>query len=261
MKAGRIQPPAMARPRFLGWVAGLLVAGNAVDLIGTRIGQPNFEIEANPVYRWLLAHGYQAGWPEAIVAKALVVLLLIWGSRAFLAKRREWYPDEPCTFGQLFVYITHGRYCSSWRLLWSPGNPARTLLIALAAVACTSWLYMAYLGYENVATWTAWPVGGGRWLGPLYIPYSMLAFIPLGLAWFGWQVLLDHRWWLTHPTTKPPAVTSTSSPGTGQNVSAKIARAARTDSSRTPGVEWISASRRTPADLAISAASGAPAWP
>src|SRR4051794_30701847 len=88
----------LARPGLLPLAGAALLVGNALDLIGTRLAQPNFENEANWVYQGLKAQGIAARWPVVIVAKFSVAVLFLLGLRLFLRYRRRYYPPAGTNF-------------------------------------------------------------------------------------------------------------------------------------------------------------------
>jgi hypothetical protein len=59
----------LSQSMFFPIVVASLVAGNAFDLIGTYVHQPDLQHEGNPIHSLLRRHGYSPGWPKVIAAK------------------------------------------------------------------------------------------------------------------------------------------------------------------------------------------------
>lgn len=187
------KPPALSRPYFFPLVAATLLLGNAADLVGTYINQPNFEHEGNPLYRWLTGLGYEIDWPEVIAGKASFCLAGLWALRLFLGGRRRYYPSTPMPFREFTTTFLYGRPLSwletsyRWPARWQP------FLLTIGAVAALSGPYMAYLGYQNLANHYDWWRMPYFFVGQLAVNSLLIPATLLTCAFVAWLLWDDYR--------------------------------------------------------------------
>jgi hypothetical protein len=188
-------PAVISRPAFFPLAVGLLVVGHVLDLAGTYRAQPNFEFEANWLYRLLLSWGIYLGWPGAILGKALSALLMAAALQAALRHRRSFYPAAQGTFGEFLTSFFLGRPLP-WAETAYRGRCPRHWLAAMVVVGLTvgvSGPYFAYLGYSNVAATYGWWRAPGFWVGGAWIELPLVLYALLAPAWAVHQLWLDYR--------------------------------------------------------------------
>jgi hypothetical protein len=180
-------------PWFFPAVIASYAAGNAFDLFGTYLNQPNFEYEANHLYVLLKPYGLRLNWPAVIAGKAIICGLCALGLALFLGRRRRYYPERPATFRELITHFFYGRplgwieSCYKWPRSLTPS------LLAIAAVVCLAGPYYAYLGYGNLASKYGWWQLGGFWSGRFWWDYGLFVFYPIAIAGFFRLLWLDFR--------------------------------------------------------------------
>ncbi len=178
------------RSWFFPAVIASFVAGNAFDLFGTYLYQPDFEHESNPLYILLKPYGLKLNWPAVIAGKAGVCVICALGLALFLERRRRYYPERPATFRELMTHFFYGRplgwieSCFKLPRTWTP-----TLLV-IAPIASLGGPYYAYLGYGNLASKYGWWQLGGFWSGRFWWDYGLFVFLTIviiGFVWLLWQ--------------------------------------------------------------------------
>lgn len=181
------------RPWFFPAVMAVFIAGNAFDLIGTYIYQPDFEFEANPLYLLLKPYGLRLNWPGVIAGKVAVCMLCGLGLAWFLGRRRRYYPRWPASFREFFTHYFYGRPLgwveSCFKLPWS----LVPSLLAVAPVLALAGPYYAYLGYQNLASKYGWWQPGGFWYGRFWWDYGFFIGFAFAMASFCWLLWQDFR--------------------------------------------------------------------
>jgi hypothetical protein len=181
------------RPWFFPVVMASLVAGNAFDLFGTYVYQPDFEQEANHLYTLLKPYGLRLNWPMVIAGKAIFCGLCGLGLALFLKRRRRYYPERPATFRVLMTQFFYGRplgWIESFFKLpksWLPG------LLGVSVVVSLTGPYYAYLGYANLASEYGWWRLGGFWYGRFWWDYGIFIALTLATATFCWLLWRDFQ--------------------------------------------------------------------
>jgi hypothetical protein len=170
----------------------VLVAGNAFDLIGTYVYQPDFQHENNPIHALLRRHGYSPGWPEAIVAKLLVCVICAIGFRQFLYKRREYYLGSRASFREFITQFFYGRRLPWLETFYRVPRFLPTLLFCLA-ICSLAGPYFAFLGYDNLAAQYGWPTLSGFWVGSTWVDYGVVTWVVLTCAWLCWEMWRDYQ--------------------------------------------------------------------
>lgn len=183
----------LAAPLFFPWVVAILIIGNACDLLGTYIGQPHFENEANPVHNFLLSHGYYFGWPGAILGKTLVCLLFAWGLRLFLVHRHQYYPPSNIPKGKFLSAYLYGRPLILVQQLYSLPRNYRPGFYFIGAACALSGPYSIYLGYENLAVTYGWWRMPFFILGQNWIDSGAIVFVLLIVFWLKQQMWNDSQ--------------------------------------------------------------------
>lgn len=161
-----------------------MVLGNALDLVGTYIAQPHFEYEANPLFRFLLAHGVYTGWPGAILGKTIFCLFFTWAVLKFRDKRRIFYPKPGLDFREFITTFIYGRVLTWAETFYRWPKRLQSSLLSIGAIVSLSGPYSGWLGYENIASqWGLWHPKdysiGSIWIDPLLFPYVLAV-----MAWF-----------------------------------------------------------------------------
>lgn len=146
----------LASPKFFSFAIVFLVAGHAFDLLGTYLAQPNFEVENNVLYRWLVTNDYKPGWPEVIMAKTVFCLFFGWTLRLFLIRRRAYYPPPGANLREFLTTFFYNRSLPWMQTLYSFPRDWRPTLLFCGAVIALSGLYPLYLGYSNLAWKYGW---------------------------------------------------------------------------------------------------------
>jgi hypothetical protein len=170
-----------------------LVAGHALDLIGTRIAQPQFEHEGNPIYLTLRPYGLRLNWPLVIACKATLCLVAAVGLRAFLVRRRRYYPERVDSVRELVTSFIYGRPLSWLETLYKLPRSVTPSVLTVLAWCALSGPYYAYVGYDNVASLYGWPQLGGFWVGRYWIDWGGLVWMAVLVPWFCWQLWRDFR--------------------------------------------------------------------
>jgi hypothetical protein len=176
---------------FFPAVVASLVVGNALDLIGTYVHQPGFQHENNPIHAFLRQHGYSPGWPEVIVAKLGLCVIVAIGLRQFLRRRRDYYPP-PGSFREFVTRFFYGRSLSWLQTFYRMPRFLPVLLFCLA-VCSLSGPYFAFLGYDNLAGEYGWRSLGGFWLGATWINYGVIIWVILSCTWLCWDMWRDSQ--------------------------------------------------------------------
>lgn len=182
----------LSRPMFFPIVVASFVAGNALDLIGTYVHQPDFQSEANLIYSFLKGHGYSPGWPEVITAKLVMCVICATGLRQFLRRRRDFYCSPAATFREFITHFFYGRTLLWLQTLYRIPRFLPTLL-GLFAVWSVGGPYYAYLGYDNLAAEYGWRSLGGNWVGSVWIDHGLILWAILGSVWLCWDLWRDYR--------------------------------------------------------------------
>jgi hypothetical protein len=180
-------------PAFVPAAAMTLLLGNALDLLGTRAAQPNFENEANVVYQALKSHGIAVGWPAVITAKLAVTVLFVLGLCLFLRLRRRYYPPDGCGFREFITTFLYQRPLGWVETLYRLPRNIRPSLLFAAAGAALSGPYYAYLGYENIAVDRGWWVAPSFHIGPVWVDGFVIPYTLAVAAWLSYQLWLDYR--------------------------------------------------------------------
>ena len=81
----------LAQPWFYPTVIVSFMIGNALDLVGTYISQPNFEHEGNWLYVTLKPYGLRLTWPLVILGKVLVSVFVAAFLALFLKTRQQYF--------------------------------------------------------------------------------------------------------------------------------------------------------------------------
>jgi hypothetical protein len=182
----------LSRPLFFPVVVASLLAGNAIDLIGTYVHQPEFQHEGNVIYGLLKSRGYSPGWPVVIAAKSAVCVIGAIGLHRFLRKRRTYYRHPSATFREFITQVFYGRPLTWFETFYRIPRFVPTVL-GCFAVFSVGGPYFAYLGYENLAGEYGWPTLGGFWIGSLWIDYGVIIWVFSAITWLVWDMWRDYR--------------------------------------------------------------------
>jgi len=190
-----MQPSWLDRPWFYPIVVATFILGNAFDLFGTYIYQPDFEYEVNPLYVALKPYGLRLNWPLVIAGKILICALAAAGLFLFLRLRRRYYPAQPTTFRAFATHFLYGR-----PLAWTECNyrlpySATPAVLTLLAIWCLSGPYLAYLGYGNLASKYGWWQLPGFSVGPYWVEWILIIWVPLSFAFLFWLLWDDVQRW------------------------------------------------------------------
>ncbi len=177
---------------FFPIVVASLVAGNAFDLIGTYVHQPDLQHEGNPIHAFFRRHGYSPGWPEVIGAKVGVCIICTIGLRQFLRKRRDYYRSPPASFREFITQFFYGRPLGWFQTFYRIPRLLPTLL-GCFAIWSVAGPYYAFLGYDNLAAQYGWPSLSGFSVGSLWVDYGVLIWVILACAWLCWDMWRDYR--------------------------------------------------------------------
>jgi hypothetical protein len=179
------------RPWFFPAMIASLVAGNAFDLFGTYVSQPNFEQEANPFYVLLKPYGLRLNWPAVIAGKVIFCGLCALGLALFLGRRRRYYPERPASFRVLMTQFFYGRPLSWFETCYKWPRSLVPSLLAAAPLVGLAGPYYAYLGYGNLASKYGWWQLGGFWYGRFWWDYGLFVFFPIAITLFCWLLWRD----------------------------------------------------------------------
>jgi len=183
------------RPWFYPIVVASFILGNAIDLFGTYLHQPNFEHEANWLYVTLKPYGLRLNWLLVIAGKTLICVLAPAGLLLFLRLRRRYYPAQRTTFRAFATHFLYGR-----PLGWTECNDrlphsATPAVLTLLAIWCLGGPYLAYLGYGNLASKYGWRQLPGFSIGPYWIEWILIIWVPLSIAFLFWLLWDDFQRW------------------------------------------------------------------
>lgn len=163
--------------------------GHICDAIGTYLGQPHLEHEANPIYQVLVREGYRVGWGGVLFGKALFAAVTFLALTGLILRRRALYPAQANTFGEFLTAFFYGRRLTFIQTLYSvPSRLTPLVLFPLASLALTS-PYFFYLGYQNLAVEFNWWRFATVKVGMIQIDGPMIwtvVLAPLLLLWLLW---------------------------------------------------------------------------
>lgn len=182
----------LAQPWFYPTVMITFVIGNAFDLIGTYISQPNFEYEGNWIYVTLKPYGLRLTWPLVIFGKTLLSVVVAAILAVFLKTRQQYYPSAGGSFREFFTHFFYARTLSWWQTNYTLPRIKPVFLYAFFYLSLAG-AYFAVLGYENLAGKYSWWWLGGVWLGKYWLGWSVVAQFLLTIPLSFWLLFDDYR--------------------------------------------------------------------
>lgn len=188
-----VQSSWLASPRFFPMMAVILVVGHTCDLIGTYIGQPNLETEANWIYRAFHSFGYRPGFGWFIAGKVAATVLGLFLLRLFLNKRRSYYPSGATSFRDFILGFLYQRRLTWIQSLYSLPRDWRPLLLYCGAFMGLGGPYYIYLGYENLAVGHGWWTAPDFYIGRISVDSFAIVFVCAVIAVVTWQLWVDYQ--------------------------------------------------------------------
>ena len=182
----------LAKPWFYPTVLITFVIGNALDLIGTYVSQPNFENEANWIYVTLKPYGLRLTWPLVVTGKILLSVFVAAILAVFLKTRQQYYPSAGGGFREFFTHFFYTRSLSWWQTNYTIPRIKPVFLYAFFYLSLGG-AYFAVLGYENLAVKYSWWWWGGVWLGNYWLGWSIVAYALLAIPLSLWLLFEDYR--------------------------------------------------------------------
>lgn len=182
----------LAQPWFYPTVIVSFMIGNALDLVGTYISQPNFEHEGNWLYVTLKPYGLRLTWPLVILGKVLVSVFVAAFLALFLKTRQQYYPRPGVSFREFVTNFFYARTLSWWQMNYKIPRIKPALLWAIFSLSLGG-IYYAVLGYENLAVKYHWWWLEGFWLGKYWLGWSSLAYVLLAIPLSLWLLFDDYQ--------------------------------------------------------------------